>query len=41
MKKADFKAAVEQIEAALAGDDPAPNYYDVIGNICTIYYKII
>lgn len=29
LKKADFKAAVEQIEAAVKGDDPAPNSYEV------------
>lgn len=29
MKKQDFKTAIDQIEAALQGDDPAPNSYEV------------
>lgn len=29
MKKQDFKAAIDQIEEALKGNDPAPNSYDV------------
>lgn len=29
MKKQDFKAAVDQIEAALQGNDSAPNSYEV------------
>lgn len=30
MKKPFFKAAIDQIEAALQGDDPAPNSYEVL-----------
>lgn len=30
MKKTNFKAAIDQIESALKGDDPAPNSYEVI-----------
>lgn len=33
MKKQDFKAAVDQIEAALQGDDPVPDSYDVMSAI--------
>lgn len=29
MKKPDFKAAIDQIESALRGEDPAPNSYEV------------
>lgn len=29
MKKPDFKAAIDQIELALSGKDPAPNSYEV------------
>lgn len=29
MKKHDFKTAIDQIESALRGEDPAPNSYDV------------
>lgn len=30
MKKADFKAAIDQIELALRGQDSAPNSYEVL-----------
>lgn len=30
MKKSNFKEAIDQIEAALNGQDPAPNSYEVI-----------
>lgn len=29
MKKANFKEAIDQIESALSGQDPAPNSYEV------------
>lgn len=38
MKKPDFKAAIDQIEAALQGNDAAPTSYDVNTNFALIHF---